>query len=67
LTKAGRRQQEGSDTTMSTSRRGSILVGNAHAAMNQRTPEVDTTELWKQVAAEYQRTSAEYERKASVA
>jgi hypothetical protein len=52
---------------MSTSRRGSILVGNAHAAMNQRTPEVDTTELWKQVAAEYQRTSAEYERKASVA
>jgi hypothetical protein len=35
--------------------------------MNQRTPEVDTTELWKQVAAEYRRTSAEHERKTSVA
>jgi hypothetical protein len=35
--------------------------------MNQRTPEVDTTELWKQVAAEYRRTSAERERKTSVA
>jgi hypothetical protein len=35
--------------------------------MNQRTPEVDTTELWKQVAAEYRRTSVEYERKTSIA
>jgi len=52
---------------MNTSRRASILVENAHAAMNQRTPEVDTTELWKQVAAEYQRTSVEHERKTSVA
>jgi hypothetical protein len=51
---------------VSTSSRGSILVENAHAAMNQRTPEIDTTELWKQVAAEYQRTSSESERKTSV-
>ena len=43
------------------------MVENAHAAMNQRTPVVDTTELWKQVAAEYQRTSTERERKRSVA
>jgi hypothetical protein len=52
---------------MNTSSRESILVRNAHAAMNQKTPEVDTTELWKQVAAEYRRTSAEQERKSSAA
>ena len=60
LSKAGRRQSSASVRAISSSGGGSVLCRRALAAMDQRTPEIDTTELWKPVAQEYQRTSAEH-------